>query len=249
MIVSTANVLMLVYACANVTTYTTTWITRQWDEHDTLTDSMLDCNWLDHDDNFYGNTIGTRLTVTGILMTPPNSWWLNGYSLWWLMGISLGGGEVYSFGISFDGRYNRSRHGFGFDTMALMVMLHHYLAGTFGSSICWFDYDFMVDYDLMTWIQRLGSISDDLVWQLWFNYIDSMTMMTFTIMMHILTNNTLMPRFNSLRLASTGFTSRIDIFRWLSPSGLCFTSHGEDVFITSWIFSNSQLTGTEWILT
>jgi hypothetical protein len=145
--------------------------------------------------------------------------------------------------------WNKTRHGFGFDTMALMVMLHHYLAGTFGLSICWFDYDFMVDYDLMTWIQRLGSIFDDLVWRLWFDYIDSMMMMMFTIMMHILTNNTLMPRFNSLRLASTGFTSRIDIIRWLSPSGLCFTSHREDVFITSWIFSNSQLAGTEWIVT
>jgi hypothetical protein len=68
--------------------------------------------------------------------------WLNEYFLWRLMAITLGG-EVYSFGISFDGIRLDS---FGFDTMALMVMLHHYLAGTF-------DYDFMVDYDLMTWIQ------------------------------------------------------------------------------------------------
>ena len=36
--------------------------------------------------------------------------------------------------------------------------------------------------------------------------------MTFTIMMDMLMSNTLMPRFNPLRLASTGFTSRIDIF-------------------------------------
>jgi hypothetical protein len=170
MLVSTANVIMLVYACANVTTYTTTWITRQWDEHDTSTDSMLDCNWLDHDDNFYGNTIGTRLTVTGILMTPPNSWWLNGYSLWWLMGISLGGGEVYSFGTSFDGCYNRSRHGFGFDTMALMVMLYHYIAGT--HLVCRFGYDYgwlRFDYSLMFW--WLGF--DDLM--TWFDDYDLIT--------------------------------------------------------------------------
>ena len=170
MIVSTANVIMLVYACANVTTYTTTWITRQWDEHDTSTDSMLDCNWLDHDDNFYGNTIGTWLTVTGILMTPPNSWWLNGYSLWWLMGISLGGGEVYSFGTSFDGCYNRSRHGFGFDTMALMVMLYHYIAGT--HLVCRFGYDYgwlRFDYSLMFW--WLGF--DDLM--TWFDDYDLIT--------------------------------------------------------------------------
>ena len=36
------NAIMLVYVCANVTTYTMTRITWQWDEHGALMDQMLD---------------------------------------------------------------------------------------------------------------------------------------------------------------------------------------------------------------
>ena len=58
-----------------------------------------------------------------------------------------------------------------------------------------------------------------------------------------------MPRFNSLRLASIGFTSWIDYYQWHPSPGLCVLPLTERIFfITSWIFDNSQLAGTERIL-
>ena len=66
----------------------------------------------------------------------------------------------------------------------------------------------LIDYNLM------------MIWWFWFDYNDLSMMMKFMIMMNMLMNNMLMPRSNPLRLASMGFTSWIDYYRWHSPPGL-----------------------------
>jgi hypothetical protein len=47
-----------------------------------------------------------------------------------------------------------------------------------------------------------------------------------------------------VRLASMGFTSRVDCGRWLN-SGFMFTSLREDVNVMSWTFVKVHLAGTE----
>ena len=58
-----------------------------------------------------------------------------------------------------------------------------------------------------------------------------------------------MPRFNSLQLVLTGFTSRVDYI----VDGLIrvsmFTSHREDVLLTSWAIGKAHLAGTEQTVT
>ena len=79
------------------------------------------------------------------------------------------------------------------------------------------------------WVERalmilFGSIVDIglLIWWLQFDYNDlRMTTTVFMIMTDMSMNNILMPRFNSLRLASTGFTSWVDYYQWHSSPGLC----------------------------
>ena len=191
--------------------------------------TMLDYNWLDYDDNCYGNTIGTwpyrYFDGTGQwLMTQ----WIFSMTI---MAISLGGRMFTYFAISFHGCNNWSRQHFGFNTMALIVMLHHYLMGTFGLFwivlVCWCQFfvdvnlivGLLIDYDvMMIWwlglimIWWLGLMI--MIWLQWFEDDDNM--------MNMLTNNMLMPRFNSLRLASTEFTSRIDIILMAFTIGFVF---------------------------
>ena len=101
-----------------------------------------------------------QTTVTHIYTTPANGWWPNGYSLWhdwqsFLEAESLPNSESYLM--------NAITGVFGFNTMALIVMLYHYLMGTFSLLLLMMIWLFdsimimiMVDWlwsddDLMTW--------------------------------------------------------------------------------------------------
>ena len=129
------------------------------------------------------------------------------------------------------------------------LMFHHYLAGTFGiwfaDDDCrgWFDCWFLVCllevfglFDLIwlwLWLWLIDWLwsDDDLttwwldlmitIWLQWFEDDDD-------IYDHdgyvtgILMNNTLTPRFNPLRLTSTGFTSRVDIISMAFTVGFVF---------------------------
>jgi hypothetical protein len=87
------------------------------------------------------------------------------------------------FGIWFDGCNNRCRQGFGFDTMALIVMLHHYLAGTFGLSMTIVKDDLVCQWRLSRMLWLL--ISSLLTWGfrfVWFDLIMVMIMFDWLIM-------------------------------------------------------------------
>ena len=92
----------------------------------------------------------------------------------------------------FDGCNHRCWQRSGFDTMALIIMLHHYLVGTFGllnllNLMCWWQFDcwyqfvfglliwlwlWLIDYNLMMtwWLDSMITI-----WLQWFDY-NSVTM-------------------------------------------------------------------------
>ena len=99
--------------------------------------------------------------------------------------------------------------------------------------ICWIEYDY--GWLITTWRWY------DLIWWLQFDYNNLWTTtMMFMIMTDMLMNNILMPRFNSLRLASMGFTSWVDYYQWHSSPGLCVLPLTERMFhyeLDLWQFS------------
>ena len=142
----------------------------------------------------------------------------------------------------FDGCNHRCWQRSGFDTMALIIMLHHYLVGTFGllnllNLMCWWQFDcwyqfvfglliwlwlWLIDYNLMMtwwldsmitiWLQWFDYNSVTMIWG-WQWYLQTWYLMTWFNDYNLVTMIWLQFSYNDLRMTMI-FTNMMDIL-WI----------------------------------